>query len=312
MGRLHERPEWFIEKTCEYCKAQFLPARTNHGTQRFCCEYCQKKARVENLDRGKVHTHTCQNCGKEYQTKRVDKTTCCSRECGFEWLAKQARIEKECVSCGRIFEDIQSGADYCSDECKERGIERTCAVCDSKFYGHPLSIYCSRDCELEIGRSKYQEYMTEKVGERAYVCKECGKGFIAPYGDKRREFCSLKCSRLNYLKSPAGRETSARQQQKRRGQKYDNGPTHAIDRRAVFDRDGWRCGICGRPVNSSLKFPHPDSPSLDHIIPLAEGGTHTWQNVQLAHFICNSLKGSTGGGQLRLGITMVDMNREGA
>jgi 5-methylcytosine-specific restriction endonuclease McrA len=34
----------------------------------------------------------------------------------------------------------------------------------------------------------------------------------------------------------------------------------------------------------------PDAPTVDHIIPLAKGGTHTWDNVQLAHWSCNSDK----------------------
>ena len=31
-------------------------------------------------------------------------------------------------------------------------------------------------------------------------------------------------------------------------------------------------------------------PSIDHIIPVSRGGTHTWDNVQLAHRYCNSIK----------------------
>jgi 5-methylcytosine-specific restriction endonuclease McrA len=31
-------------------------------------------------------------------------------------------------------------------------------------------------------------------------------------------------------------------------------------------------------------------PSIDHIVPLAKGGNHTWNNVQLAHHYCNTLK----------------------
>lgn len=31
-------------------------------------------------------------------------------------------------------------------------------------------------------------------------------------------------------------------------------------------------------------------PSIDHVIPLARGGQHSWNNVRLAHRICNSLK----------------------
>lgn len=30
--------------------------------------------------------------------------------------------------------------------------------------------------------------------------------------------------------------------------------------------------------------------TLDHIIPLSKGGTHTWDNVQLAHMSCNAGK----------------------
>ena len=32
------------------------------------------------------------------------------------------------------------------------------------------------------------------------------------------------------------------------------------------------CGICGKPVDFSCKFPHPLSPCIDHIIPVAKGG----------------------------------------
>lgn len=31
-------------------------------------------------------------------------------------------------------------------------------------------------------------------------------------------------------------------------------------------------------------------PTVDHITALANGGGHTWDNVQLAHAICNSYK----------------------
>jgi len=51
------------------------------------------------------------------------------------------------------------------------------------------------------------------------------------------------------------------------------------------------CGICGKPVDFSCKFPHPLSPCIDHIIPVAKGGHPSdLANLQLAHFWCNRQK----------------------
>ena len=51
------------------------------------------------------------------------------------------------------------------------------------------------------------------------------------------------------------------------------------------------CGICGQPVDKSYKFPHPLSPTIDHIIPIAQGGHPSdLDNLQLAHFSCNRAK----------------------
>ena len=51
------------------------------------------------------------------------------------------------------------------------------------------------------------------------------------------------------------------------------------------------CGICGKPVDKSFKFPHPLSPSIDHIIPVDKGGHPSdMSNLQLAHLCCNRFK----------------------
>ena len=51
------------------------------------------------------------------------------------------------------------------------------------------------------------------------------------------------------------------------------------------------CGICGKPVDFSLKFPHPLSPCIDHIIPVNKGGHPSdLKNLQLAHLSCNRQK----------------------
>lgn len=51
------------------------------------------------------------------------------------------------------------------------------------------------------------------------------------------------------------------------------------------------CGICGKPVDKSLKYPDPMSPTIDHIIPIARGGHPAdLDNLQLAHRCCNRAK----------------------
>ena len=55
------------------------------------------------------------------------------------------------------------------------------------------------------------------------------------------------------------------------------------------------CGICGRPVDKSLKYPHPMSATIDHIIPVngpggLRGHPSDLSNLQLAHFSCNRQK----------------------
>lgn len=51
------------------------------------------------------------------------------------------------------------------------------------------------------------------------------------------------------------------------------------------------CGICGHPVDKSLKYPHPMSPVIDHIIPIIKNGHPSdIDNLQLAHWQCNRQK----------------------
>lgn len=64
-------------------------------------------------------------------------------------------------------------------------------------------------------------------------------------------------------------------------------------RRAVYERDGWQCGICEEPVDASLAGSGSIwRPSLDHVVPYTEDGTDEPENLRLAHFWCNSVRGA--------------------
>ena len=53
----------------------------------------------------------------------------------------------------------------------------------------------------------------------------------------------------------------------------------ALNRRAVFARDGHRCQYCGASAEN-----------IDHVIPRSKGGSHAWENVVASCRPCNARK----------------------
>jgi 5-methylcytosine-specific restriction endonuclease McrA len=245
-------------------------------------------------------------------------------------LTTEIRI---CEACGAEFEALATHTgpkrkhEYCSEICrnvlyhrenggairarraeaaalrpkKRRGRKvhprGNCPKCGASLEGRPASsVFCSRKC--------YREYARPDC-----VCRQCGREF-RPKTKERMTFCSRECYQAHlrdvadpdpvrvgvraYQKTDRGQASLRRGWAMRRARKKGNGRTESIDPKDVFERDGWRCGICGKEVRKGLLFPHPESATLDHIIPLAVGGEHVWQNVQCAHFRCNGSKGARG------------------
>ncbi len=61
----------------------------------------------------------------------------------------------------------------------------------------------------------------------------------------------------------------------------------------IFNRDRWVCQICFRPVKPKSLDPYdPNRVTLDHRLPIALGGAHTFTNLQTAHLNCNISKGA--------------------
>lgn len=54
------------------------------------------------------------------------------------------------------------------------------------------------------------------------------------------------------------------------------------------------CWICRHPVNQLISYPHPDSRSVDHVVPVIERPDLALErsNVRLAHMRCNLSKGA--------------------
>lgn len=129
--------------------------------------------------------------------------------------------------------------------------------------------------------AKLQRAMRGQRGSGVWYehhCPECGQRSLARMAPRDDNgYCSTRCQRRQKRRRRRAREAGA-------------GP-RALSFHAIAERDQWRCQLCGSPVGPASAWPHPLAPTLDHIIPLAFGGTHDAANAQLAHFRCNSLKG---------------------
>lgn len=161
-----------------------------------------------------------------------------------------------------------------------------CKICGTEI---PKGVYCSVECRKEKARQDSFKMNSSKKILKQRKCKECGNVFTPEYGNKRRVFCSDYC-----LEKSSHRIRRHKERAKLRLVKVET-----VDPIKVFMRDGWKCQLCHRKLNPQDKGTYKDTaPELDHIIPLAKGGEHSYRNTQCACRRCNAEKSSNERGQL--------------
>ncbi len=110
---------------------------------------------------------------------------------------------------------------------------------------------------------------------------------------RKRELAAAKRAERVAAGLPAVEWTESRQTSYARRRAVRAGvAAETISPRAIFDRDGWQCGICESPVDPALAHPEPMSASLDHIVPISLGGEHVAANVRCSHLTCNVRRGN--------------------
>lgn len=131
------------------------------------------------------------------------------------------------------------------------------------------------------------------------TCQHCGKVYLffpnhKRYGRKTPgKYCSVRCRRKhNEQPSNIGH----------RLRKYGSADAKrdVIRLDDLIKRDSGICYICGCKTSKAdqtyvrgYKKCGPTYPTIDHVKPLARGGTHTWDNVRLACHRCNAIKRDT-------------------
>lgn len=284
-----------MKKICEQCGMAYETAHCSSGRQRFCSKECSHEWWHERVykERQNPYVYVCQQCGKTYTAKAKDRAKFCSRECSFEYKTAHAKPKRLCQICKRPLSPKQDK--LCSAECWQQfriQLGRTrCVVCGAELTGTQLKLCGASECRKEDARRESRRIDSEKKPLVERICKQCGKRFVPEYGNKRRTFCSDECNKRWTDQHPTPkaldgkRKASHTRRAKMRGAYVED-----ISPSAVYDRDDWVCGICGQPIERDLAYPDPGSPTIDHIMPIAKGGKHSYENVQAAHFRCNSLK----------------------
>lgn len=262
------------EIECVICKKIFGASARTGSIPKHCSIECKYKSHLISLEK--------------YREKK---------------RGKQYKESRTCPICGNLFiaEGKGFGKRYCSHKCanreehnkrNERRINNTpisvCPQCGDAFKKHrKKGMYCSRKCYTESLKAK----------EQTSACLICGQEFNQR-GHKLK-YCSSLCS------TKAQAEVYRRNSTTRRALRVANGNVEMINPKEIFDRDGWRCQLCGKKVDKRLyktkgTARHSNAPSLDHIIPISKGGEHNKANVQCACYLCNCKKGNKVIGQLKM------------
>ncbi len=113
-----------------------------------------------------------------------------------------------------------------------------------------------------------------KCGERKAVCK----GMCKRCYSRWRSSWDEKYRLTNSLKNLRRRATRI------------NAPSERYTREQVLEKTDGKCGICGKEIDLSLKYPNPLCFTYDHIFPVSKGGNNLLENIQPAHFLCNCVK----------------------
>lgn len=138
--------------------------------------------------------------------------------------------------------------------------------------------------------------------EKPRMCEWCGVEFRRT--QRTAMFCTPTCSVRSYdFRNPQAAKKraakwDARNLDKRRMMAHRrrawklSSATQEFTTHDVRVRHGDNCYLCEKPINFRIKYPNPQSPSLDHVVAISRGGPHTLENVAMTHLVCNLRKGA--------------------
>jgi hypothetical protein len=283
------------------------PTRDHDGT----CKFCNSPAAGRRL--------FCERCLPERSTvghaEYAQIYNLLYRACGFADGAsppscrlsrpKPAPVPKTvvpCAHCGADFDKWHPRQRFCSKRCNRVDETRRARARNNPDHRrHGVCMHCSGTCRVFV----CDVCREQKKRERALAIKEHRrvngrKKYKKPIKRGVCRRCEVKCE--NYVCNDCQRDVVEQGRRKYR-ERLQGIKSEPYTSREIAERDGWRCQLCRKPVNPRKRHPDPMCASIDHIVPISQGGTDVRANVQLAHLFCNMSKGNRAvpdGEQLRL------------
>ena len=204
---------------------------------------------------------------------------------GFEYAGNytgsDGHVDLKCKKCGHIhthrWHSIRlKGATVCPN-CQKIELQERKAEDERKREEQRINAERKKRGEQAIKLLKH--------AKKLHRCPVCGT-----VTDKK-VYCSQKC----YAKANEARKDINRRK------KIQNALIDKdISLEKLYKRDNGICSICGGKCDWSdhqyrgrYFIVGKTYPTIDHVIPLSKGGTHSWDNVKLAHLSCNSAKGAS-------------------
>jgi len=195
-----------------------------------------------------------------------------------------------CPVCRSIFNAAHPTKRYCSSRCKNRSRYEPggtyyenpikCATCGCNTPRFSKSIQGTTRCVQCRKASKNKK----KRNPLTWACINCGIiRTRPPTRGQVPKYCSRSCEQIAAW-------------HRRRARMLD-AFVEDVNRLEVFVADGYKCYLCGKKTNPLKVYPHPKSPTVDHIVPLSKGGMHERSNCRTACAKCNWSKQDRGGGE---------------
>lgn len=149
-----------------------------------------------------------------------------------------------------------------------------CEVPPPSGRGRPR-VFCSRRCNS----AAHRDSSTKTCSDPDCARPVRAKGVCSMH--RKRQVERPKDRLTEKRRASLRKSTSMRRARERGADRED------VDRDVVAERDGWKCWLCEKRIDPSLRYPDQMSASLDHVVPLSLNGSHTYANCRIAHLTCN-------------------------